>query len=75
MNCSGYMAPEYVLHGQYSMKSDVYSFGVLVVEIISGKRNSSFHQSNDDADLLTYVSYFLLGKLELVFLFVKHFIT
>ncbi|XP_019057218.1 PREDICTED: cysteine-rich receptor-like protein kinase 24 [Tarenaya hassleriana] len=40
----GYMSPEYVMHGQFSTKSDVYSFGVLVLEIISGKKNSSFHQ-------------------------------
>ncbi|PPR96131.1 hypothetical protein GOBAR_AA24536 [Gossypium barbadense] len=29
----GYMAPEYAMHGQFSIKSDVYSFGVLVLEI------------------------------------------
>ncbi|KAK7361671.1 hypothetical protein VNO77_03745 [Canavalia gladiata] len=38
----GYMAPEYVVCGKLSEKADVYSFGVLVVEIVSGKRNSSF---------------------------------
>ncbi|KAF8083073.1 hypothetical protein N665_0792s0003 [Sinapis alba] len=43
----GYMAPEYVMHGQFSFKTDVYSFGVLVLEIISGKKNSCF--SNDDS--------------------------
>ncbi|WZZ75926.1 hypothetical protein YC2023_087296 [Brassica napus] len=42
----GYMPPEYLIHGQFSMKSDVYSFGVLV-EIISGRKNSSFHQTSD----------------------------
>ncbi|KAG6717316.1 hypothetical protein I3842_04G092700 [Carya illinoinensis] len=26
----GYMPPEYVMHGQFSVKSDVFSFGVLV---------------------------------------------
>ncbi|WZZ46878.1 hypothetical protein YC2023_043137 [Brassica napus] len=40
----GYMPPEYVANGQFSAKSDVYSFGVLILEIISGKKNSSFYQ-------------------------------
>uniref|UniRef100_A0A0E0Q9H3 Uncharacterized protein n=1 Tax=Oryza rufipogon TaxID=4529 RepID=A0A0E0Q9H3_ORYRU len=30
----GYMSPEYVMHGQYSMKSDVFSFGILIIEIV-----------------------------------------
>lgn len=51
----GYMAPEYAMHGQFSLKSDVFSFGVLVLEIVSGKKNNSFHQSADGAeDLLSY---------------------
>ena len=53
--CSGYMSPEYVTRGQFSVKSDVFSFGVLVLEIISGKKNTSFYQS-DYVDLLSYVS-------------------
>ncbi|TKY58672.1 Cysteine-rich receptor protein kinase 2 [Spatholobus suberectus] len=36
------MAPEYVVCGKLTEKADVYSFGVLVIEIVSGKRNSSF---------------------------------
>ncbi|KAL9243531.1 hypothetical protein vseg_017406 [Gypsophila vaccaria] len=40
----GYMAPEYVLEGQFSVKLDVYSFGVLVLEIISGERNCTFNR-------------------------------
>ncbi|XP_052290615.1 cysteine-rich receptor-like protein kinase 10 isoform X2 [Citrus sinensis] len=50
----GYMAPEYAMHGQFSVKSDVYSFGVLVLEIITGKKNSSFYQTDGAADLLSY---------------------
>ncbi|KAF7120907.1 hypothetical protein RHSIM_Rhsim13G0159700 [Rhododendron simsii] len=46
--------PEYVMHGQFSDKSDVFSFGVLVLEIISGKKNSKFYQSDGAADLLNY---------------------
>ncbi|KFK30807.1 hypothetical protein AALP_AA6G028400 [Arabis alpina] len=50
----GYMSPEYAMHGQFSMKSDVYSFGVLVLEIISGRKNSSFHDADGAHDLVTY---------------------
>ncbi|CAI0383353.1 unnamed protein product [Linum tenue] len=39
---NGYMAPEYVIHGRLSVKADVYSFGVLVLELISGQKNSAF---------------------------------
>ncbi|ESQ55024.1 hypothetical protein EUTSA_v10024630mg [Eutrema salsugineum] len=50
----GYMSPEYAMQGHYSMKSDVYSFGVLVLEIISGKKNSSFYQTDGAHDLVSY---------------------
>ncbi|XP_026442223.1 cysteine-rich receptor-like protein kinase 10 [Papaver somniferum] len=50
----GYMAPEYIMHGEFSVKSDVFSFGVLVLEILCGQRNSSFHKSDIDRDLLSY---------------------
>ncbi|CAN6714659.1 unnamed protein product [Malus baccata var. baccata] len=39
----GYMSPEYAMEGIFSVKSDVYSFGVLLLEIIIGRRNSSYH--------------------------------
>ncbi|KAM7461126.1 hypothetical protein LguiA_029247 [Lonicera macranthoides] len=50
----GYMSPEYAMHGQFSMKSDVFSFGVLVLEIIAGKKNSCFYQSEYGEDLLSH---------------------
>ncbi|KAK9706469.1 hypothetical protein RND81_07G127300, partial [Saponaria officinalis] len=50
----GYKSPEYAMHGQFSVKSDVYSYGVLVLEIISGKRNSTFYQSGYAEDLISY---------------------
>ncbi|XP_028776258.1 cysteine-rich receptor-like protein kinase 10 [Neltuma alba] len=50
----GYMSPEYAMHGEFSVKSDVYSFGVLLMEIISGKKNSSFYQIEGAEDLLSY---------------------
>ncbi|XP_030938601.1 putative receptor-like protein kinase At4g00960 isoform X2 [Quercus lobata] len=50
----GYMSPEYVMHGQFSVKSDVFSFGVLLLEIISGRKNSSFRNGENIEDLLSY---------------------
>ncbi|KAJ8761566.1 hypothetical protein K2173_004342 [Erythroxylum novogranatense] len=50
----GYMSPEYAMRGQFSVKSDVYSFGVLVLEIVSGQKNSSFHNGESVEDLLGY---------------------
>ncbi|XP_019174895.1 PREDICTED: cysteine-rich receptor-like protein kinase 10 [Ipomoea nil] len=51
----GYMSPEYVMHGLFSVKIDVFSFGVLLLEIITGKRNNSlFMQSTGAKDLLSY---------------------
>ena len=45
------------MHGQFSTKSDVYSFGVLVLEIINGKRNSSFLETeSNSSNFVTYVS-------------------
>ncbi|ANM58038.1 lectin protein kinase family protein [Arabidopsis thaliana] len=39
----GYMSPEYFREGLFSAKSDVFSFGVLMLEIICGRKNNSFH--------------------------------
>ncbi|KAM7490580.1 hypothetical protein LguiA_033501 [Lonicera macranthoides] len=49
----GYMAPEYAMHGQFSVKSDVFSFGVLVLEMVSGQRNCLRNGKNRE-DLLSY---------------------
>ncbi|KAI4295829.1 hypothetical protein L6164_035830 [Bauhinia variegata] len=41
------------MHGQFSIKSDMYSFGVVILEIIMGRKNTSFQKSGY-ADLLSY---------------------
>ncbi|CAM0906160.1 unnamed protein product [Alopecurus aequalis] len=51
----GYMAPEYVARGNYSVKSDVFSFGVMVLEIVTGKKNNYCYTSQQCEDLLTLV--------------------
>ncbi|XP_033512595.1 cysteine-rich receptor-like protein kinase 43 isoform X2 [Nicotiana tomentosiformis] len=50
----GYMAPEYALHGYLSVKADVFSFGVLLLEIVSGRKNSDRRLDSQKADLLIY---------------------
>ncbi|GMI63692.1 hypothetical protein like AT4G21390 [Hibiscus trionum] len=42
----GYMSPEYAMEGLFSIKSDVFSFGVLLLEIVSGKKNTGFYHSS-----------------------------
>lgn len=49
------MAPEYAMEGVFSVKSDVFSFGVILLEIISGKRNSGFNLTQHGQILLAYV--------------------
>ena len=39
--CNGYMSPEYAMQELISEKSDVFSFGMLLLEIVSGRRNTS----------------------------------
>lgn len=50
------MSPEYVVYGQFSEKSDVFSFGVLLLEILTGERNSDFYKTEISVSLLGWVS-------------------
>ncbi|KAG6514667.1 hypothetical protein ZIOFF_025036 [Zingiber officinale] len=51
----GYMAPEYAMHGLFSIKSDVYSYGVLVLEILTGQKNSGHRGIEYPIELVTHV--------------------
>lgn len=53
---SGYMAPEYAVLGHVSTKSDVFSFGMIILEIVTGRRNSVSSETMMAEHLLTYVS-------------------
>ncbi|KAL6271611.1 hypothetical protein ACE6H2_028522 [Prunus campanulata] len=52
----GYMSPEYAMEGHFSVKSDVYSFGVILLEIVTGRKNSGYyHDKYPDANLVGHV--------------------
>ncbi|KAL7129406.1 hypothetical protein ABFS83_13G064100 [Erythranthe nasuta] len=60
----GYMAPEYAMRGHLTDKADVYSFGVVLLEVISGRSNSSSRGKDDTFYLLDWVHRLLeAGKL------------
>ncbi|KAF5472851.1 hypothetical protein F2P56_009526 [Juglans regia] len=50
----GYMAPEYAMHGHFSMKSDVFSYGVLVLEMVCGRKNNYFQDGENTENLLSH---------------------
>ncbi|TVU39700.1 hypothetical protein EJB05_13133, partial [Eragrostis curvula] len=50
----GFIAPEYMEKGTYSVKTDVYSFGVMILEIISGKRWTKPFQETYYKDVRTW---------------------
>ncbi|CAL5025238.1 unnamed protein product [Urochloa decumbens] len=50
----GYMSPEYVTRGAFSVKSDTYSFGVLLLEIVSGLKIISTKFITDFPNLIAY---------------------
>ncbi|XP_028797878.1 G-type lectin S-receptor-like serine/threonine-protein kinase At1g11300 [Neltuma alba] len=50
----GYMSPEYAMQGLFSEKSDVFSFGVLLLEIVAGKKNTSFYHEEMPLSLLGF---------------------
>ncbi|KAI4298630.1 hypothetical protein L6164_032165 [Bauhinia variegata] len=39
---------------EFKNEVDVYSYGILVLEILSGKKNTSFNESGNSEDLLNY---------------------
>ncbi|KAK1276483.1 putative LRR receptor-like serine/threonine-protein kinase [Acorus gramineus] len=48
------MAPEYATRGYLTNKADVYSFGIVALEVVSGKRNSSWRAKEERFYLLDW---------------------
>jgi len=63
------MSPEYAMEGTFSTKSDVYSFGVLLLEIVSGRRNTSFYDDDHPLNLIGHVREITIK----VFLFLGYY--
>ncbi|CAN1839575.1 G-type lectin S-receptor-like serine/threonine-protein kinase RKS1 [Linum perenne] len=51
----GYMSPEYVIFGRYSVKSDVFSFGVILLETVTGKKINGFYDEDPSSNLIGHV--------------------
>ncbi|KAL2496547.1 putative leucine-rich repeat receptor-like serine/threonine-protein kinase [Forsythia ovata] len=52
----GYMAPEYAMRGYLTDKADVYSFGVVLLEIVTGRSNTSIRPKEDSFYLLDWAN-------------------
>ncbi|KAL8218911.1 hypothetical protein R6Q57_022284 [Mikania cordata] len=57
----GYMAPEYLAHGQLTEKADVYSFGVLILEVVTGIENNR-SKTTEYTDSLVAIAWYHFQK-------------
>ena len=70
------MAPELLAQGRLTEKVDVYSFGVLVLEIVSGVKNSIYIYIYTQTHTLSSVRiiYYILHNILLAFKIKKLFL-
>ena len=61
----GYMAPKLLAQGRLTEKVDVYSFGILVLEIVSGVKNSIYTHTHTLSSVR--IIYYILNNILLAF--------
>ena len=49
---------EHAMDGLFSAKFDVLGFGVMMLDIISGKKNTGVYQLKHSSNLIGYVSHY-----------------
>ena len=49
------MAPEYAFQGYLTDKADVYRFGIVALEIVSGRRSTTYRPKEECIYLLDWV--------------------
>uniref|UniRef100_A0A0D6QTN4 Protein kinase domain-containing protein n=1 Tax=Araucaria cunninghamii TaxID=56994 RepID=A0A0D6QTN4_ARACU len=62
---AGYLDPEYCNTQMLTEKSDVYSFGVVLLEIICGRRPINFSLSEEEMNLVRWVTPYVKGDEDL----------
>lgn len=58
------------MHGHLSVKADVYSYGVLVLELVTGHRNSSSDPAFHGDNLLNWVSLYYCLIFDVLFQYI-----
>ncbi|KAK3140362.1 hypothetical protein QOZ80_5AG0399850 [Eleusine coracana subsp. coracana] len=46
----GYLAPEWLMNAPITDKADVYSFGMVLLEIVRGRKNSSYNNKKEEEE-------------------------